>query len=751
MILDRLINVGAVAVWMGLLYPFPAWAATALAREHQESLTTSHSASELYQTGFAHLVRENSSGDGVVLDDMMLIDTDGPGAGYSQKGEFREPIHQGVRARKTLWLDDPAAYRAHCVLFMAPLSPSRQSQAPFEVRINGQRLSSPPLSFHEPEWHWIEFPPQWLARGENEIVVSCDAPEGEGYNLLFARADEFEGGGGAFTWRGGTGYAAMGHLPFGHDEDEIIPFKVGSGSSRSTDGGVNWSPGLGPGGNVTGEYTIRLNLQRYQATGELHSRAIDLWADGERWNAISPQKTVDALRVRGVGHTPEGTRLLWSIRFGDTPDMTSTSWEGFQQIGEGPGGTWEAGPAPNRYAQLRVQLQTDKPLVTPRVDSLEIERTLRWQESALSDFAVVNEENVHHLYSSFHQPQEDSNHPRLAEASKRLGIGAVVRDARGDFERINLLRHHVSTLWKHALPEPEYPAWDTLAILDRNERLGWGGMCMQFVVVFMQSLQSEGYLARHINMFAHETVEVYVNELDRWAIVDPESVFDSYSFDRQTGLPLSALDQHAAFLRTFGLSRENPIRWKAIEPWGWPAPDLFPQDIGFSTSTPRLANPDKPPPQYRLAGFVRMIPRTDFLSNPAPVPVNNGLYLAWPWTGYLNWFDEATPRKLQYGIHTDRHCDFYPTVHRVEFAGILDPVAGTVELALVTQTPNFESFEVRGNEGSWVDSPARMAWALRPGAVNSLEMRVRNKAGRTGKPSRVEMVWHQRPAYDGGK
>jgi hypothetical protein len=681
---------------------------------------------------------------------MMLIDTDGPGAGYSQKGDFREPIHEGVQARKTLWLDDPTAYRAHCVLFMTPLSKNRQTQVPFEVRINGQRLSSPPLSFHEPEWHWIEFPPQWLVQGENEIIVSCEAPEGEGYNLLFARADEFADGGGANTWRGGTGYVAMGQLPPGQTMDQLVPFEVGRGTSRSVDDGSTWSHGLGPNGDVSGEYTVRLNLQRHQPTGELRSRAIDLWESGGRWTAISPAKAVESLSVRGAGHAPEGTQLLWSIRFGDTTDVTSTAWESFRELGEGSKGTWELGSTPKRYAQLRVQLRTDRPLVTPRVDSLEIERTLRWRESALSDFAVVREENVHHLFSSFLQPQEDSNHPRLAEASKRLGVASVIRDAQGDFERINLLRHYVSTLWKHALPEPEYPAWDTMDILDRNDRLGWGGMCMQFVVVFMQSLQAEGYVARHINMFAHETVEVYVNELDRWAIVDPESVFDSYSFDRQTGLPLSALDQHAAFLRTFGLSRENPIRWKAIEPWGWPAPDMYTQDIGFSTSTPRLANPDKPPPQYRLAGFVRMIARTDFLSNPTPIPVNNGLYLSWPWTGYLNWFDEATPRKLQYGIHTDRVCDFYPTVHRVEFSGILDPVVGTVDLMLMTQTPNFESFEIRRNEGPWTDSPARMMWELRPGGLNSLEMRVRNKAGRTGKPSRVAMMWHQRPAFDEG-
>ena len=261
--------------------------------------------------------------------------------------------------------------------------------------------------------------------------------------------------------------------------------------------------------------------------------------------------------------------------------------------------------------------------------------------------AIVDCDTTRHRYGSFRFSYEDPRHPALAVLRGRLKLDDLLEGARGDFERINRVRHHVSSLWRHSLPEPDYPAWNALDVLDRNERLGSGGMCMQFSLTFIQALQALGYHARHVNLFAHETVEVYVDELGKWVCVDPESLFDAYEYHTGTGLPLHALEQHDYFLRRYGFSAATPIDWLRTSAWAWPDPKLQgePQPLAYSTLSGALHNRAKPPPPlHRLAGFVRIIPRNDFLSRPTPRPLNQGLRCHWPWNGYLNWYDAATPR-----------------------------------------------------------------------------------------------------------
>jgi len=735
----------AFALALGAAYP-------AAAEDATRTLRTALTAEEAYETGQVYDVMRSPGGAGVQLNDLMLVENDGPGAGRSDKGVHQEALHRGVQVKKTLHLDDPRAREAHVVLYME--SKTADAPAPYHLLVNGHRVPGVPPSWHERVWWWVPVPVEYLVAGDNEIVVLCEAPEGEGYDLLFARADEYARGGGAYTYRGHTGLLTSGfvEVPDSGILEGLSPFTVGESSARSTDGGATWRDTLlGPDADTQGEYVIRLSLNRFHPTGTLVSPPIDLWTEAKDLSALVGPSTATALRLTGTGETPDGTGIAWAIRFGNSPDPTDPRWGDFAPIGSGPTLDAALPDTAHRFAQIRVTLTTDSPLASPTFHALEIHRDVHTKPPPANTVYVRRAVNPTIRYPSHPFHFESDAAPELAQIRATLPQELLVGAAHGQFAEVNQLRHYVSQLWYHGLPHPDYPEWNALDILRRKDRYGYGGMCIQFTIVFVQALQSLGYQARHVNVFNHEVPEVYIDELEKWVLVDPESVFDSYEFNTETGAPLNALEQHGHFLKRYGFSAERPIPWASPEPWAnWGAsgqPEV-PQPLEISTFTGWINDPDpaKRPPQHNLAGFFRIIPRNDFLTRPTPRPVAHGSTY-WPWSGYLCWYDAATPRKLQHALHSDRVADFYPTLNRVRFTATHGNTEGEVRMAMTTQTPNFAAYEININGSGWTESPAEFTWTFYPSALNRLEMRVRNAFGLAGKPSELEVFYHYREPY----
>jgi len=719
------------------------------------SVTTEIKALDAYEDGFAYDVMRTPDNHGVMLNDMVLIEDDGPGSGASEKGTYLEEIYSGVLAQKIFQLKDAKAFEAHVVLFMSPKNPDKSKQEPFYIILNGRRIEGPPLSWHENMWHWVKVPVDALKKGKNTLVVGCDARQGEGYDLYIARADEYEAGGGLYTTGGSSAMFSAGQIEVDVDEKSgrTRMISIGKNSAKSKDNGGTWiRMQLGTTDDVIGEYTLRLNLKRYKPEGSLLSPPVDLWEGIEGLSKIKPQCTVLNLKMFALGDTPDGTSITWQFRRSDTPDMMSESWGEFEIIGEGQNIGTSIDSEGKRYIQLRAVLRTDDPLKTPVIYEARVMRTLTYTSPPEKTFFIMDYNNIRHRYSSTRFQYENWDEPKLRAVRERLKIDDVISGASTDFEIINLVRYHVSQQWHHGSPLPGYPEWNALDILDRRDRVGKGGMCIQFSIVFIQSLESLGYQARHINMFAHETVEVYVDELGKWVHVDPESVFDSYEFETTTGLPINCLEQHKYFLVENGLTSNNPIDWQATKPWTiWGNREKIvsiPVPLEYSTFTGWINDPDKDnyPPQHILAGFMRMMPRNDYFSNPYPRPLTQGSS-NWPWNGYLNWYDEATPRKLQYSLHTDREIDFYPTLNRVEFSAVYNEKEGEIAINMITFAPNFDGYEINIDDTGWQSSDESFIWQLKPSALNTLQMRVRNKLGPKGKPSSIKVMYHYREPF----
>lgn len=721
-----------------------------LSAQKIETVSTKMSARQAYDEGFVNNVMRTAQNNGVQLNNLVLFENDAAGAGLSLKGAHFEAIDKGTLVRKSFILDDNRALRAHIVLYLMK-SKATEANPAYYIVVNGERIEGILPSWHEPMWRWIEVPTSLLKKGLNEVIVGSDASKGEGYELLFAREDEYEDGGGKLLYQGNTSMLSADQLDLEKKElkNELSVINIGGTSAKSLNGGKTWIEGkLGPKNNVSGEYTIRINLERYKYEGNLTSPVIDLWDGLESYPVVKPICKVDDLKIITEASIPKGTEIVLQWRKSDTKDVLDSSWENWKTLDGGEVKLLELGEVKQRYVQWRAILKTTNPLVSPIIKEILVNRKLSFNPVASDIYYVRDTTNVKHRYASFKISYEDAKQPELKLLRERLKLDSVISGAKGDFEKINRIRHYVSGLWYHDRPIIEYPEWNAHRILDRNERLGAGGMCIQFSIVFMQALQSLGYQARHINVFAHETIEVYVDELGDWVHVDPESVFDSYEYNTITGKPLNALDQHDFFLKELGFSSNNPINWTALKPWAWYAKGInrVPQPVNFSTFTANINNPNQPPPQHALVGFIRFIPRSNFLSQPTPRPINHGL-IEWPWNGYVNWYDEATPRKLQFAIHTDRIADFYPTINRVEYSLTYTESEGEIQVDMLTFTPNFEIFEVNMDGQGWQPSENKLVWKLRPSALNTIEMRSRNSLGQIGKSSKASLFWHYSEPY----
>lgn len=741
--------------------------------EETAAIKSSMKAMTAYEEGFAYDVMRAPDGS-VMLNDLEVIENDGAGAGYSEKGTFYEEIYRGVRAKKVLRLEDPRAQEAHVVLYLEPLKPDLPKQPLPYIIVNGLRIEGHPVPSWQGAWQYISVPVKGLRRGDNVIVIGVDAPRAEGFRLLIARKDEYEAGGGAFTLQGNTAltssgqYQASGFLK--SDEKKLLKvpglregleslvrggavqaIDVGASSFKEDAGGKWQKHRLGTSNDVDGEYVVRLNLKRFKSEGKLLSTPVDLWEGIPGSDRIKPSCRVSGLRMQFSGICPPGTQISWQVRFADTPDMMSPLWGEFSDVGRGGQNRVDLGGPGKRYLQWRAVLATANPLVTPMVGGADISRTLAYVPPPRNTFYVWDSENIVQRYSSVRFFYENPMEPKLRILRERLGLDRLLDGATTDFEIINRLRHHISQLWHHELPTPSYPEWNALDILDRCQRVGAGGMCIQFSIVFIQSLLSQGYQARHINILAHETVEVYVDELGKWVHVDPESLFDSYEYETTGGMPTNVLEQHRYFLKALDFSARRPIDWQAKTPWTFFSKEIrgIPQPLDFSTSTGWINDPANPdyPPQYRLAGYLRMMPRNDYLSRPYPRPLSQGSII-WPWNGYVSWYDEATPRKLQYALHTDREIDFYPTLNRVQFDAVYGSKEGEIQIRMVTFAPNFDGYQVNIDDGGWKESPDDFVWKLKPSAVNTLEMRVKNRLGPKGKPSRLRVVWHYKAPFE---
>jgi len=705
-------------------------AATGPAMAEPATIVWEAGAETIYDTGFMHMLMRHP--DGVSLFDMELIENDGPGAGISEKGVSSDVVWGRVHGRKVLAIDDPRARGASLFVFS-----HRQGKYPLAFTVNGHesRIDNWKMRTYE-RFRWVAFPAEWLKKGKNVIDFSCPeaaSPE-EGWEIWLARADEFEQGGGDPAHVGETSFKSFDggkswkKSPFGPptgSEIVIDGFSLRGGKTDKSDGFDR------------AEYSIRISLDRHVREGWLASPVIDLWKENPDEFFVR-MRTIRRFRIRLTADVPEETDIRYFLRRSTNPNPFSDDWEPYEPIGEGPSVEVELpGAAVNRrYVQFKAELSTANPLVSPVFRSARIEADFdeTFPVPKHRNIYVVETDNPPIEYSSVEWEWESWDRPEYEELRRRENLDRVIAGAGTSFEAQVRLMDYATKRWRWTPPMPEYPAWDALSNVERVNKAGGGGMCIQFNNFLAGMCMAYGWQARLVNIDGHEVCEVWNDDYAKWIYIDASSV-NHYQCDIATGEPLNMLDLHRVYLDYFYPDR--PIDW-LNDPFRQPKViDAREDKPPIIRSSPTWHDPDA----VRYTGFtkarvIRYVPRNNWYEKPYPRPLSHGNGSHWPWNGYVCWYDERTPPRLQYSWHTDRPRDLWPDLNTVHIHAAQGYGNDRLFLQFESYTPNFSRYEVNTDGNGWEAAEENYTWLLVPG-VNNLRVRAVNKLGAKGRPSSV--------------
>ena len=350
---------------------------------------------------------------------------------------------------------------------------------------------------------------------------------------------------------------------------------------------------------------------------------------------------------------------------------------------------------------------------------------------------------------------ENITHPGLKTYRINNQLDKIVEGATSQFEVMVRLMN-----WAYRVPQsPEAYSWDfnkrTIIpknqgkdlpfLFDHYEQRANVVMCTYVAQSLMGALLSMGFQARHINITAqagggHETVEVWSDEFNKWIYLDPS--FDFYYYNQDSGIPLNVLECHKLVV----------ARMRGIERPDRPYSATYRKEIlpGIRVGV-REGNNRYPIDSFArwligITGQFRIMLRNDFLSNPLPIPIAQGMTM-WGWEGFLNWYDSIFIQRWEYQKQSDRFEDFYQPLNQAKIYLVETGVVGRLKAVVDVFIPGVPENEkkrilVRVNDGKWKETyNLSWDWDLKPGN-NQIEVRTINTLNVTGPISKIDVSYN---------
>lgn len=616
-------------------------------------------------------------GSALQLKSGEVVEDDGPASGFSYKPSI-EVLSPGIEIRKQFLIPNPRASRV--ILFLA-------EGGQFNIDVNGVRQKpGPPEKTYFGEWEAYKIDPVSLKPGVNDVVIS-----GSG-KLRIARADD--------------SYVELPHR-----------------SARSADGGRTWKVDcLGPKGDIDGEYYVRLYLEHYLASGSLTLPVMDS-GNLEEHPLAPPLGELAPVRISVSASAGSQGRITVRVRSGTeyvpSPD-TWSEWAPLAQDGilKAPRG---------RYVQVALTLATTDPLATPKLTEVSITSDPKVANDWTSNLKVADIHNEEIVRTSIPFRYEPFHQPELKELRERYHLDEVVGGAQTDLEIISKLAAWSSQAWpwEQWHLDQFYPPWNALEILKKApDGKTVGGFCQQYDLVFLQACESFGFVGRDISIgsgtlgrptiIGHEPMEIWSNQFHKWIYIDSTAGY--YPLDSATGMPLSLFELRQRQIRALRGKPADAIR--IVRPVDtvheWHGLDT---DLSF--------------------GELRLIPRSNFLEQKYPLPLNNGKG-GWTWDGFQVWTDADVPAEPLYPHLVTRRGNFEWTLNQAHF--VLEPTAtpGEFRVHLDTETPGFDTFLAQIDGGTESPVCSGFTWKLHAGR-NILKVWPRNNAGRDGIASWINL------------
>jgi hypothetical protein len=638
----------------------------------------------LYERSVTSHVRLLASPEEIELQRGVLYEDDGPAAGYSYQANV-EKLVPSLRIRKQLLIDDPAARAANLLVARG---------GTLKGTVNGQPVSLKTPARCGNYWQAYEIAPSTLRAGRNDLVLW-----GKG-QVWIARDEEFAAG-------------------------SRTRVKHPNRSARSTDGGKSWDDKhLGTTGEVDGEYYVRLFLDQYQPHGVVTLPVLDLANLAEK-PVAPPVDSPGPVRITVAGTPGRKGNLAVQVRSGPCYVPDEKHWSDWQVLA---GGVLKE-PA-GRYLQVAVKLSTRDRQQSPRLQGITIEASPKITHDWTGRVRVVSSDNPRIVRSSIPFAYEPFSHPHLKRLRQEYRLDEVVGDAKSEWELITRLATWSAQRWQKGHLGESYPPWDALAIL-KPHRDGnpVGGFCLQYNLVFLQACESFGLVGRVVSLgpgnhtdqirSGHEVVEIWSNTHRKWVYIDGHHAL--YAVDARSNVPLSLLQLHQR--QTAALARQpySPIRivYLGSDRGAWP---------GLTEKIPFLE--------------LRLIPRSNFLEQQSPLPLNQGMR-GWFWTGHYVWSDQAAPARPLYSKRISKPGNWEWTLNQVHLVLEARPQPGALQVHFDTQTPGLQSFLARVDSGQAEKVSAPFVWKLHAG-TNRLQIHPRNVAGRDGSTSDIVLEYRSR-------
>ena len=635
-----------------------------------QAATLHLNARTIYQRAVTSNITFSPDGSALQLKSGEVFQDDGPASGFSYKPNT-EGLSPGIEIRKQLLIPDSRASKA--ILMVAP-------GGALTVEVNGkpQKLGAPQEIYYG-QWQAYTLDPAALRPGLNDIVI------------------------------GGTGAVRIARAD---DSYEELPQR----SARSADGGKSWNVDrLGPAGDTAGEYYVRVYLEHFLSSGSILLPVMDV-ANLEG-NPLAPPISAPGPVGVSVSTAPDSQGgVTVRVRSGTTYVPSLATWSEWMPLDRG--GSLQS--PRGRFVQVEVTLGTANPVVTPLLTGITLTTAPQLANDWTKTLKVIDSHNEDIVRTSIPFRYEPFTQPNLMELRARYRLDDIVGGATTDLDIISRLAAWSVRQWKwgdwHL--DKFYPAWDALEILKKGpDGKPVGGFCQQYDLVFLQACESFGFVGREISISAgtlgrptltgHEPVEIWSNQFRKWIWIDGTSAY--YAEDSATRVPLSLWEVRQRQLRVLRGQEVEPTRIVnisgIIHPWRG-----LDVDMSFAE--------------------LRLIPRSNFLEQKWPLPLNNGQW-GWTWDGFYVWTDDDVPAELLYPHLVTRYGNFEWTLNQAHFA--LEPVStpGEFLVHLDTETPGFDTFlaEIDGGEKSPVSSNFPLEVARRTQSPKGLAAKHRRARG----------------------
>lgn len=317
---------------------------------------------------------------------------------------------------------------------------------------------------------------------------------------------------------------------------------------------------------------------------------------------------------------------------------------------------------------------------------------------------------------------EDYHNPRLKRLRDEYGLEKVIAGQSKEFQRLLKLRHWVHTRWP--IDNDQQEGGDAFAILEKA-KTGAGFHCSHSLTVQHAVMASMGYVVRDLGVdrnhedlgrsIHHGVNEVWSNDYAKWVLLDAK--YDIH-FERN-GVPLSALELHEAVRADSG---KGIAKMMGVE--RRPAPM---DTLNAPEATIRS--------YWWISYYLRPSPFTEphWSGSSRLLVFDNDVFRNSTWY--------RAGREVKLVKHWAYAADAFLLTrnrHEIEWTpGVPDLRARqaapkVIEVQLRSATPNFKSYLIRLNGGSWKPlSGDRTNWTLEVGK-NEFEARTHNLAGVEG-------------------